>query len=977
MSLLPGFEQDSLWTVHPTGAPSSAGCVLGPLGTATDGGLTGGSVSPAEVRAMSDRSPTEYRCSICGDPSVNPHRDSLCAAHYPGKPPDRERPDKRSSGLSNRPASVAAARAVAGPEPATASTDPDAGRHALIDRLTAKTSEPDTAPETPDAAAQASPTDPSDETISDADTDTGAGDDSFLAAAMGDSEAAESYTDDQDDELPGDLQPTSSATSGTAIPTGALPLSQLDAISPEQRRRAARKRGMEWPTTEQARDRLEETIQEIMRHEDDRVVDAPTSLGKTYTIASTRWGAREDVTGGRPVVHLLETRDARDEAIEVAEEHGGEYMVLRSRHEACPVAAGDYDPPGDADETESAHDSITMDGEPASEWLDRMCNSATKGLPFSAAHQRLATANDQDRELPCCEQGKCPAIAQWERYREGEHPLVIATHNFAYAPGLRMHNNLVIDEEPDYVQELSKDRVESAVAAYLRHVDAHVKTWEAFIQLARHEAYGDDAANERAALESDLDAEPDREWYFEDADAHILAPALARAVFHAEERANNRRVGKESYEPPRLEANARDEDAWNRELVSVVLDESNDVRSVRVVPYLQSARSVVGLDAHPALPKWQANTVPWIQDRAVLAPDERRLWRRYERGLRVVQVGDATRPLASGEYFDRLGTEALLEQLVETYGLNSVRTLITAKSVEGEAQEIMREIGIREPETMHFGEEKSRNDFATEDIGVTLGSIDPGDGHILDLLAELDLEAEPERSDPEDCDDPSNAECDHCDGEGCYECLGTGLKRKQGRAFVGEDADEAAAILASVRENHTAQAAGRYARHPEDPGDTATVFVRTDAIPPGFADVQVPGVAYTFSEKQDRVVEALRESRTSRTAREIADETDVSKEHVRKTFTKLAEAGKVDAVEGEGKHGATLYSDDGLPTQGVADVTGEDGEIAKHHVWGSYTWSLAVSEPRAAGDDASEGGSGGESSSSEIWEWETADRGGG
>ncbi|WP_265108014.1 hypothetical protein [Halosolutus halophilus] len=89
-----------------------------------------------------------------------------------------------------------------------------------------------------------------------------------------------------------------------------------------------------------------------------------------------------------------------------------------------------------------------------------------------------------------------------------------------------------------------------------------------------------------------------------------------------------------------------DDDEWNREGVSVVLDESNDVRSVRVVPDFGSARSVVGLDAHPATPLWQASTLPWIKTTKVLDSEERQLWRRYERGLRVVQVGDATRPLS-------------------------------------------------------------------------------------------------------------------------------------------------------------------------------------------------------------------------------------------------------------------------------------------------------------------------------------------
>jgi DNA-binding transcriptional ArsR family regulator len=898
------------------------------------------------VVGVTEEIPPERRCPICGDLNVNPHPESLCPEHHPSD-------DVEVTPLDTAPKpSLEEARAVAGDEP-----HPQFKREAdvaheleIIDEFDQTSSRGCSS-----VARDAHDTGPESEQLQD-------DPDSFLAAAMGGSDAIDAYRPD-DNGGDADIEVSSpSGTGGVGLPTGALPLGQLDALSPAERRRAARKRGLDWPSTDEARDRLEEAIHEVLRHEDDRVIDAPTSLGKTHTVASTRWGAREDLTGGRSVVHLLETRDARDEAIAIAEEHGGEYLALEARHEACPVAAGDYDPqPDDADADEDPDvEPITIDGQPASEWLEEMCGN--RGVHFSAAHRHLEEHNDQGRDLPCKADGECDAIAQWETYREGPNgdreywPLVIATHNFAYAPGIRMANNVVIDEEPDFLKDLSTDRVRRAVGAYLRHIDATVQTWEAFVQLARYDGYGDDAANEREALESDLQIEPDREWYFQEPDAHMLAPALARAIFHAEDRTNQRRVGKSPYEPPRLDATARDDDEWNREWVTVVLDESNEVRSVRVVPDFNAARSVVGLDAHPAVPKWQANTVPWMQTKQVLDPEERQLWRRYERGLRVVQVGDATRPLASGEYFDYQGTRAIVEQLVDEYGGDAVRTAITADSVEDQLERIMANAGVHDPETMHYGEEKSRNDFADEDVGFVLGSIDPGDDHVLDLIAELDLEAEPERSDAEEVDDPSNAECDHCDGGGCQECLGTGLKRAQGRGFVGEDAETAAEILASVRENHTAQAAGRYARNPEDPSSTATVFVRTDAMPSGFADVQVPGVAWTYSDKQERIVETLREGDRQLTAREIGSRTGVSKRHVHRTLKRLVEHDVVDALEGRGPNGATLYSDAGVPTSGVVDVRGKNGEVATGLVWGSYTWAVAVAAPTSDddGDDAAD-----------------------
>ncbi|WP_435349736.1 hypothetical protein [Haloarchaeobius sp. HRN-SO-5] len=778
---------------------------------------------------------------------------------------------------------------------------------------------------------------------------------------------------DNDDDGPGLLEDAiDSVQDVNSSPVSTLPLAQLDALDPSERRRYAKKRGLEWPTTREARDQLFETITQVMAEGDDRVVDAPTSLGKSYTIATTAWDdpQYDAVTGGQPVVHLSKTRDARDEAIEAAHNAGLDPFVLRSRDEACPVARGDHDP---EECRESDRQPVTMNGTPASEWISEMCEG--KGLAFSAVHRHLEDHNDQDTTLPCCqgssttydedegdfvegESAVCPAIEQWDTFRtlrdsetSSELGTVIATHNFAHVPGLRMRSNVIIDEEPSFTADLSKERIERAVAAYLQDANAPVSTWEAFISLSRHDGWQTDAAHERERLQDTLNHEPDRDWYFNNPDAHTLAPALARAIFHAEDRGNNRRVGKTPYEPPRLDAGVRDDDGWNREWVTVVLDDTNTPVTVRTSPDFSQARSLVGLDAHPSQPVWSVNTVPYIQTRQVLDPEQRQLWRRYERGLRVVQVGDATRPLASGEYFNEDQARTLCEHLVDEYGGNRFRTGLTTKAVKDHLGQIMSDAGCQRPELISYGNEKSRNDFAHEDIGLVEGCIDPGDDYVLDLLAELDLDAKPETRE--------------VDGE---------LERVHGRGFVGDDADTATEILASVRENHTAQAAGRYARNPDDPESTATVFVRTDAMPPGFADIHVPGIQWVFSQLQRDIVQALRDQPGTATARELADEVECSKEHVRTTLRRLAEEGTVSAFDDAGPHGATLYSDNGVPQQGLVDVQ----PTTNDHVLDSYTWALAISTPTVDETPGSAPTNGGDTTSTTTWDWQSAgDPGGG
>jgi len=776
--------------------------------------------------------------------------------------------------------------------------------------------------------------------------------------------------DDRDEDLPGLLEDGLDADDDVeSQPVSSLPVGQLEHLSHAERKRAAKKRGLDWPSTREARDQLFATITEVMRNEDTAVVDAPTSLGKSHTVATTAWAsdpALDGITGNKPVIHLQATRDARDEAIEaVREEDDIDSFVLQSRHEACPVAAGDYDPPSSEDDEDIDYQPITMDGMPASEWIQMMCDG--RGLPFSYVHRHLEEQNDQSTTLPCCQGSKttydeddgefedgepseCPAIRQWETFRSkrdtGNLDVVFATHNFAHVPGLRLGTNIVIDEEPDFVQDLSKQRVEEAITAYLQAIDAPVTTWEAFVQLSRHDGFGGDAANERDALQDALNQEPPTEHYFEDPRAHTLAPALARAIFHAEDRGNGRRFGKTSYEPPRLDAGAVDDDGWNREWVSVVLTDENELRTVRATPDFSQARSVVGLDAHPARPKWMVNVHPHINVKQVLDPEDRQRWRRFERGLRVVQVGDATRPLASGEYFNNDQVEALVEHLASEYG-HEFRTAITTSAVESRTKQLMRDAGCVEPETMHYGEEKSRNDFAHERVGLINGCIDPGDDFVLDLLAELDLDAEPETT---------------VDDDGTEH-------RAHGRGFEGEDAPVAKEILASVRENHTAQAAGRYARDPGNDDSHATVFVRTDAMPADFADVKVSGVEWVYTDTQRAIVEELREATGTVTAREVADAIGCSKEHVRKTFGRLADDDLLQAFKGAGPNGATLYADEGVPNSGMVDLS---TSTTNSSVLDSYTWSLAIHSAVTAAGSPPPGRSSEESDDqhdSTVWDW--------
>ncbi|PSP87438.1 hypothetical protein BRC90_10815 [Halobacteriales archaeon QS_4_69_34] len=184
---------------------------------------------------------------------------------------------------------------------------------------------------------------------------------------------------------------------------------------------------------------------------------------------------------------------------------------------------------------------------------------------------------------------------------------------------------------------------------------------------------------------------------------------------------------------------------------------------------------------------------------------------------------------------------------------------------------------------MHYGEEKSNNAFEGESVGFVHGCIDAGDDYILDIVAELKLDAQPETN-----------VCSRCDGDGCdhdRHC-DDGIRRSKGRGFVGPDAEQAADALASVRESHVAQAVGRWARNPDDPDDRATVYVATDATPEGFVDHQVPGVERVRGDGERRVMNAL-ETLGSATTAKIADDAVLSEQNTRHHLNRFADKGIV------------------------------------------------------------------------------------
>lgn len=574
--------------------------------------------------------------------------------------------------------------------------------------------------------------------------------------------------------------------------------------------------------------------------------------------------------------------------------------------------------------------------------------------------------------MSCCPGNQCcPANTQWpaDGFVDDDGPrydIVLATDPFAFVPSLRTNTNVIHDEQPSYTEEFGLDagdfgtadafrqamtsRVQQAVTAFLRDAGTPVSTWEAFVMLAQHDGTDTDAAVERDATQQALKHEPAREWYLENPHAHTLAPALARAIWYAlrdELDANGRRTACVPHDPPRLDAGARNDHGWNRTWITVVLDENNTIRQVRNAPDFSTARAVVGLDARPTPWLWQRNVHPDLTVDPVLNPDEARLWRRFERGQTVVKVDEHDRvPGPGGEFFNENHARELVEAIRDKFG-DDFRTVGTAANFESRLRDVLREVGVPKDElaSMHYGEEKSRDDFAEELVGLVYGCIDPGDGYVLDWLAECNLNARPELG-----------ECQQCNGDNCPsepDCH-DGQRRAGGRGFVGPDADHARELLESVRGTHVAQMVGRFGRDLADDEHNVT-FVATDTVPDDLVDFRAPGVTWLPTELQRTIGEELSHQSWT-TTRELAAATDCTKEHVRQTLVRLEDRDLATRRRTAAAHGADLWTSDrdldvtaslghvGLGTRSTANVGVKDYD----------KWSLAVSTlPHATGNGES------------------------
>jgi hypothetical protein len=447
-----------------------------------------------------------------------------------------------------------------------------------------------------------------------------------------------------------------------------------------------------WPTTDELRERLTREMHTAMSNEEFILIPAPTSSGKSYNGATTPWRDIE-AAGNKPVIHLHYTTDSRDEAVEDSKEAGIEYRELLGRKEACPIVNGDHD---------TGEDKVTTPtGEPASEWFQRQLNK--KGDTLSHAHSYLENEVDEnDGELPC---SPCKSIEQWEGIPYDEDgnvsaDVIHATHMFAYVPSLSDDTNLFFDERPDFTTSIGErdndgmtvGRFQEIVTAWLEYIDAPVLDWEDFVVTSKQNE--DDRLREAISEDRAVDGE----WLINDESAHALAPALTEAMYDAlrkESDRNGRQKGESVHISHRLSEDGQHRDPrHNRSRITLIIGENNRPLVYWNVPELGTARSIICLDAWPSIYEWKLNIGTNLTYREIVPTDKFEKWRKFERGLEVVQVGESARPASSDHavenYVDSTRQKTVIDKLRQEHGAD-FNSIIYPKILKDQMPELLPE----------------------------------------------------------------------------------------------------------------------------------------------------------------------------------------------------------------------------------------------------------------------------------------------
>ena len=647
-------------------------------------------------------------------------------------------------------------------------------------------------------------------------------------------------------------------------------------------------------TVDDAHERTKATITDALRGDEDTLVEALPSMGKSYgsVAAAVETSTTTTILTGRGRKEQYD--QIRTWAAELGLDVGtkgepdGDVFVLPAFQSDCNTANGDH---GDG-------------------WADLVDEWYSAGATPAEIHARaesaLRTDDDHDHDLdldddheglPCQANGRCDYTRRWD-FDPDDFDLIIGHYAHGHKPKVTSGRVVVLDEFPNaYETTLGDEHLSGAVTRYLQEYDRlPFDNWTDLVANRDDPARRADAIGwleNRGVTPDELGA-----IRFDDEHKHALAPVALYVVLKA---AAGGTLGN-GYERADL---PHDADGIG------IFDHGHDRKSGKpAVHLLRPARGldfadhVVGLDGTPTPDMWELATGRELAHETVL---EGRRAEYLETALdyRIVRTTDAVKPYNNDDHVHVTRDAALLQAITKHHGeAPAVITTSTARYVWDDAGVIdyNADDGVVEDGPVSglkiHGNVLGSNRFKSERVGCLVGSNHYGDGFVKRWGAYADR-AVTRESNPTESPDRTPLS-------------------------YGEFGDK---ILRHMREHDTLQALMRFGR---DAGG-ATVYVDTNTLP-DWAPVHGIGDVTPAATGMIGVLRALDELDAPGPDDLVDHEAvTVSRRQVRSHISTLRELEVVDAETDPDDGRRRVYhvtDDEGVTEHGFADLPAveDDGE---------------------------------------------------
>ena len=430
-------------------------------------------------------------------------------------------------------------------------------------------------------------------------------------------------------------------------------------------------------TLQKARQRCADIIETALVQEQDSLIDALPGLGKSLGIP------KAVARTGKPVTMLMPRKELYRQIEQECQQQGISYRVLPAINRDCPTFTGTH---GDR-------------------WERQFRDWTTRGASANEVHELPKKLHGETP--PCEKHGDCPYLDKLD-FDPNNYDLLIGHYTHGYNQDVTSDRTVVIDEFPQQ--------------AYLETFENPAPKVSKFLASTPEVPFGDFTDLLTNRTNSNY-AERARDWFSErgpqvrrgtdvlqDSNAHSLAPLIVYTLLEGEDLGNGWEHANLGYQIG----------SFNRTTQEVNLLNP---------PVFENAHNIIALDGTPSWLMWSAALSyrePLLDHQQVLTDDERESLISNGQGLDIIQTTTHTYPYSGHGNADTARDRALLEEIEARH--NTKPSLITTKK----AEEAYRRDGLltHVDKHGHYGDLKGSNRFASERLGIVIGSRHFGDDHV-------------------------------------------------------------------------------------------------------------------------------------------------------------------------------------------------------------------------------------------------------